>query len=81
MVIQSLREFIETKKAKTATAESASEQLNTVLELLEQKDFELTEYNDIPVRQLIEKITVEDKVTIKVIFKGGFEIKKLLTSH
>ena len=76
--MKSLREFIENEKAKTATAESASEQLNAVLELLEQENFELTEYNDIPVRQLIEKITVEDKVTIRVTFKGGLEVRKEL---
>ena len=74
--MKSLREFIENEKAKTATAESASEQLNAVLDRLEQEDFELTEYDDIAVRQLIEKVTFNDKVTITVTFKGGFEIRK-----
>ena len=67
-----------TRKPKTATAEHDSAQMNAVLELLEQENFELTEYNDIPVRQLIEKIIVEDKVTINVTFKGGIEIRKTL---
>ena len=74
--MKSLREFIENEKAKTATVESSSEQLNAVLDRLEQEDFELTKYDDIAVRQLVEKVTVNDKVTITVTFKGGFEIRK-----
>ena len=58
--------------------ESASEQLNAVLERLDQEDFKMTEYDDIAVRQLIEKVTVEDNVTITVTFKGGLEIRKEL---
>ena len=38
----------------------------------------MTEYDDVVVRQLIEKVTVMDKKTITVAFKGGFEIRKEL---
>ncbi|MCH5195405.1 MAG: hypothetical protein J1F28_01750 [Oscillospiraceae bacterium] len=53
-------------------------QMDAVLERLEQEDFKLTEYDDIAVRQIIEKVTVNDKVTITVTFKGGVEIRKML---
>ena len=53
-------------------------QMDAVLERLKQEDFKLTEYDDIAVRQLIEKVTVNDKFTITVTFKGGVEIRKML---
>ncbi len=46
-----------------------------MLELLDNEDFKLTEYDDVAVRQLIEKVTVIDKNTITVTFKGGFELR------
>ena len=51
-----------------------------VLKRLENEDFVITKYDDVVVRQLIEKITVMDKSTITVTFKGGFEIRKELDS-
>lgn len=38
----------------------------------------MTEYDDVVVRQLIEKVMVMDKNTINVTFKGGFEVRKEL---
>jgi len=70
-----LREFIETEKAKQNTAQRGSAELDAILERLENDDFTMTEYDDIAVRQLIEKITVESKDTITVRFKGGFEMR------
>ena len=49
-----------------------------MLERLENEDFTMTEYDDVTVRQLIEKITVINKNTITVTFKGGFEVRKEL---
>lgn len=74
--MKTLREFIETEKAKQMTAQRGSAQLDAILERLENEDFTMTEYNDVAVRQLIEKITVESKDTITVTFKGGFEVRK-----
>ena len=51
------------------------------MERLENEDFTMTEYDDVAVRQLIEKITVESKDTITVTFKGGFEIRKDLNGN
>lgn len=73
-----LREFIETEKAKQTEVQHGSNELSNVLQRLEKEDFTLTEYDDIAVRQLIEKITVESKDTITVTFKGGFEVRKEL---
>lgn len=42
-----MREFKEGEKAKTATSELDSEQLNAMLKCPEQEDFKLTEYDNI----------------------------------
>ncbi len=74
--MKTLREFIETEKAKQMTAQRGSAELDAILERLENEDFDMTEYDDVAVRQLIEKVTVESKDTITVTFKGGFEVRK-----
>ena len=79
--MKTLREFIETEKAKQAAAQHGSDELNTILERLENEDFTMTEYDDVAVRQLIEKITIESMNTITVTFKGGFEIRKELNGN
>lgn len=76
--MKALREFIETEKAKQAAKQQNSAELDVILEQLENEDFTMTEYDDVVVRQLIEKITVVDKNTIRITFKGGFEITKKL---
>ncbi len=76
--MKTLREFIENEKAKQMTAQRGSAELDAILERLENEDFTMTEYDDVAVRQLIEKITVESKDTITVTFKGGFEVRKEL---
>ncbi len=67
--MKALREFIETEKSKTVTAEQDTEQMNAVLERLEQQDFTLAEYDDVIVRQI-----VENKHTVRVKFVGGVEV-------
>ena len=76
--MKTLREFIETEKAKQMAAQRGSAELDAVLERLESEDFTMTEYDDVAVRQLIEKVIVESKNTITVTFKGGFEARKEL---
>ena len=76
--MKTLREFIETEKAKQMTAQRGFAELDAILERLENEDFTMTEYDDVAVRQLIEKITVESKDIITVSFKGGFEVRKEL---
>jgi len=79
--MKTLREFIENEKAKQTTAQRDSAELDTVLERLENEDFKMTEYDDVAVRQLIEKVTVENKETITVTFKSGFEVRKELNGN
>ena len=74
--MKSLREFIETEKAKQSASQQNSAELDMILERLENENFNMTEYDDVAVRQLIEKITVESKDTIMVTLKGGLEIRK-----
>ena len=74
--MKTLRDFIETEKSKQLMAQRGSDELNAVLERLEKENFTMTEYDDVAVRQLIEKITVESKDTITVTFKGGLEVRK-----
>ena len=78
--MKTLREFIETEKAKQMTAHRGSAELDAVLERLENEDFTLTEYDDAVVRQLIEKVTVNGKDIITITFKGGFEVRKEIDS-
>ena len=72
--MKALREFIETEKSKAMTAEQDAEQMNAVLERLEQENFVLMEYDDVVVRQMVDRITVVDKQTIRIRFIGGMEI-------
>ena len=72
--MKALREFIETEKSKATVARKGSEQMNAVLERLEQENFTLAEYDDVVVRQMVERITVVDKHTIRIRFIGGMEI-------
>ncbi len=76
--MKTLREFIESEKMKQMTVQRGSAELDAILERLENEDFTLTDYDDVVVRQLIEKVTVESKCFITVTFKGGFEIRKEL---
>ncbi len=76
--MKSLREFVEAEKSKQNAAQHNSAELTKMLELLKNEDFTMTEYDDVAVRQLIEKVTVIDKNTITVTFNGGFELRKEL---
>lgn len=76
--MKTLREFIENEKAKQMTVRKGSAELDAILDRLENEDFTLTEYDDVVVRQLIERITIDDKDIIMVRLKGGFEIRKEL---
>lgn len=76
--MKTLREFVEAEKLKQAKTEHSTAELDMVLKRLENEDFAVTEYDDVVVRQLIEKVTVMDKKTIIVTFKGGFEVRREL---
>ena len=63
---------------KQATVQRSSAELDAILERLEREDFTMTEYDDIAVRQLVEKVTVEGKNIITVTFKGGLDVRSEL---
>ncbi len=48
--------------------------LNQTLQNIDNSLCELTEYNDMLVRKLIEYIKVNNKIEILIIFKGGIEV-------
>ncbi|MBO6231611.1 MAG: hypothetical protein J6O50_13710 [Ruminiclostridium sp.] len=48
--------------------------MQSILDRIENTDFRLTEYDDV----MTERITVIDKQTIKIIFKGGYETVQTL---
>lgn len=76
--MKNLREFVESEKLKSAAAESDSEQLNAVLEWIEYEDFKLKEYDDVAVRQLVERVVVQYKNCITVRFKDGLIVNQSL---
>ena len=56
------------------TTQRDTEQMNAVRKRLEQEDFALTVYEDVVVRQMVERITVVNKQTIRIQFVSGLEI-------
>lgn len=76
--MKNLREFVESEKLKSAAAESDSEQLNAVLDRIENEDFKLKEYDDVAVRQLVDRVVVEGKNCLTVRFKGGLIVNQSL---
>ena len=76
--MKDLRSFIETEKAKQANFECNNEQIKSIVDKIQNENFELKEYDDIVVRQLIECVNVIDKRTIEVMFKGGAIVRKIL---
>ncbi len=71
-----LRAFIENEKAKQATAQQNTEQLQEIMHRLDTEDFTVTEYDDTLVRRIVERVTVAGKYEIVVRFKGGCEIRR-----
>ena len=69
-----LAEFAE-KRQKSENESSRIEEIATVVDGLKNHPLE---YDDKFVRQLIEKVIVESKERIKVIFKGGLEVEESL---
>lgn len=49
-----------------------------MLERIENENFELKEFDDVAVRQLVERVVVESENCITVRLKCGFEARKEL---
>ena len=70
-----LTEFAE-KRQKSENESNRIEEIATVVDSLKNHPLE---YDDKFVRQLIEKVIVESKERIKVIFKGGLDVEESLS--
>ena len=64
------------KRQKSENESNRIEEIVTVVDSLKNHPLE---YDDKFVRQLIEKVIVESKERIKVIFKGGLEVEESLS--
>ena len=76
--VKVLREQLEVLEASVQSTEANNYEKNRISQLLQNHGFEITEYDDMLVRRLIECIKIMSNKTIVVIFKGGFEVTESL---
>ena len=63
---------------RQAIAQNNNARMQELFEILEQANFNLKEYDEALVRQLISKVTVLSAEQIQITFKGGFEVEQKL---
>ena len=66
------------EREKLTELSVSADKMQNILDRIENTDFRLTEYDDVMTRSFIERITVIDKHTIKIQFKGGYEAVQAL---
>ena len=76
--MKELSDLLATEEQKCQTSESVNQQLDEIMELTENGEFRMTEYDDRYVRMMVECVRVNDKDSITVIFKGGVEVEAML---
>ncbi|MBO6310175.1 MAG: hypothetical protein J6N70_15360, partial [Oribacterium sp.] len=76
--IEGINEQIRTEQEKLTERSVSADTMQTILDRSKNTNFQLTEYDDIMTRGFIERITVIDKHTIKIKFKGGYETVQTL---
>ncbi|MBP3855822.1 MAG: hypothetical protein IK990_09470, partial [Ruminiclostridium sp.] len=76
--IEKINEQIRTEQEKLTERSVSADTMQTILDRIENTNFQLTEYDDVMTRGFIERITVIDKHTIKIQFKGGYETVQTL---
>lgn len=59
-------------------AQNNNARMKELFEILEQANFNLNEYDEALVKQLIAKVTVVSAEKIQIAFKGGFEVEQAL---
>lgn len=72
---QELQQKISMLKQQSDITKENNEKMMTILDRIDHTECAVKEYNDLLVRKTIECIKVISKQEIKIIFKGGFEIK------
>lgn len=76
--MKELSDLLAAEEQKCQTSESVNQQLDEIMELTENGEFRMTEYDDRYVRMMVECVRVNDKDSITVIFKGGVEVEAML---
>jgi len=71
--IEKINEQIKSEQARLAERSVSADAMQSILDKIENTDFRITDYDDVMTRRFIERITVIDKHTIKIRFKGGYE--------
>ena len=69
-----LKQQISDRKTKSKLSDEKRYHLMSAFEELQKAKFQMTEYDDVTVRKVVECIRVLSKTEIQIIFKGGFEM-------
>ena len=69
-----LKEQIADRKSRSKLSDEKRYHLMSAFEELQKAKFQMTEYDDVTVRKVIECIRVLSKTEVQIIFKGGFEM-------
>ncbi|MCY1713657.1 hypothetical protein [Caproiciproducens galactitolivorans] len=59
-------------------AQNNNARMKELFEILEQANFNLNEYDEALVKQLIAKVTIVSAEKIQITFRGGFEVEQAL---
>ena len=76
--IKMLKFTLIAQEKKEITLGNTNSRITEILQILENENLNLIEYDDILVRQLIENVTVLDEDKIRIEFKGGFQVEQML---
>ena len=76
--IMSLRKTLELHKAQHNGPDALALQIEDLCKALQDAPFECTEYKDSIVRQMIDTVKVMNANTLRIIFKGGYEVEQVM---
>jgi len=79
--IMSLQETLDRHKAQQNGPDALSLQIEDLCKALRDAPFECAEYKDSIVRQMIDTIKVINADTLRIIFKGGYEVEQYLNTE
>lgn len=79
--IGALRQTLEQCRAKQNGPDDLTRQIDDICNALRNAPFEITEYNNNVVRQLIDTIKVVNEDKLLIIFKGGFQMEQPLVGY
>ena len=69
-----MKEQIADRNSRSKLSDEKRYHLMSAFEELQKAKFQMTEYDDVTVRKVVECIRVLSKTEIQIIFKGGFEM-------